>query len=126
MGTVFLQGSVTSIFVGQTGHQHLRSIAADDNVPTAINCPECEPYLLKEGAVHDKRMVPLTDRQEAAKEEATREGGLAVRQAAEALATTASRVLRQDEPNDIDARIAAAVAAALAAERAPKRRKATV
>src|SRR5271157_5269517 len=85
--TVYLPGSVTSVFVGQTNHQHLRSIPSDDNIPTAIKCDDCEKYLVRDFAgVYDKRAVPLTDRQIEDRQQAKEAGEFAVARAAEELA----------------------------------------
>jgi hypothetical protein len=94
MTTVYLQHSVTSIGIGKTGHVHNRvATAPGDESPTAIDCAECEKWLVKEGAVYSPEQVPLTDRQIAAREKVEREGGVAVKAAAEALAATAASVL---------------------------------
>jgi hypothetical protein len=94
---VYLQGSIGSVFVGPTGHNHISSLAVpDDDVPFAINCAECEPYLVRNfGAVYNRSIVPLTDRQIEARERASREGGVAVQKAAEALAKSASSILNE-------------------------------
>jgi hypothetical protein len=93
VSAVFLQGSITSVFVGPTGHTHGKSGPADDNVPFAIDCPPCEKYLVKEfGGVYDRRSVPLTDRQVDAREQAKEEGDFAVALAAKELARGALAV----------------------------------
>lgn len=93
MSTIFLQGAITSVFVGPTGHTHGKSAAADDSVPFAIDCPPCEKYLVKDfGGVYDRRSVPLTDRQVDAREQAKEEGDFAVALAAKELARGALAV----------------------------------
>jgi hypothetical protein len=68
----------------------------NDDVPFAINCATCEPYLVRDfGAVYNREIVPLTGRQIEARERASREGGVAVQKAAEALAKTASAILHE-------------------------------
>lgn len=86
--TVYLQHTVHSVGIPETGHVHVRnSTDPDDETPTAITCEPCEPFLVKNAyAVYSPDLVPLTNRQVAAREKAEREGGTAVRQAAEALA----------------------------------------
>ena len=87
MSAVFLQGAMTSVFVGATGHTHGKSGPADDNVPFAIDCGPCEKFLVKEfGAVYSRNAVPLTDRQVDAREQAKEEGDFAVAIAAKELA----------------------------------------
>jgi hypothetical protein len=114
--TIYLQGAVTSIFVHQTEHNHIKSGAANDDVPFAINCPPCEPFLVRDfGAVYSKDIVPPTDRQVEARERMKEEGNAAVSEAAKALAATATANMRRPtiDSDDIDRRIAAAVAQAL-------------
>jgi uncharacterized membrane protein len=90
---VYLQGSIGAVYVSQTGHQHLRNIPPDDNIPTKINCPECEAYLVRDhGGVYSPEQVPLTDRQVAAQEKSTREGNAAVSEAAKVLAKNVTSV----------------------------------
>jgi hypothetical protein len=110
---VYLQGSMGAVFVSATGHQHIRNIPANDDIPTKINCPECEPYLVRDFyGVYSAEQVPLTDRQVAAREQATREGNAAVSEAAKALAQTATASLQQQAPaRDMAEQIAAAVEA---------------
>jgi hypothetical protein len=87
VATVYLQGSVASVYVSPTGHTHGKSAPADDNIPFAIDCPPCESFLVRElGAVYDRRSVPLTDRQVDAREQAKEEGDFAVALAAKELA----------------------------------------
>jgi hypothetical protein len=96
VSTVFNQHTTTSIFVGQTGHTHNRAEdAAADAVeaPTAIDCSACEPFLVKEGWVYNPAGVPLTERQVREQEQTEREGNLAVKHVAEALADRAAEVL---------------------------------
>ena len=116
MSQVFLQGSIGSIFVHQTGHTHARSVPTDDDVPTSINCPECEPYLVKElGAVYKKELVPLTERQIEARERMKEEGNAAVSEAAKALAATASATSkRYRDEDEFERRVEAGVRTALA------------
>jgi len=88
---VYLNRTTTSIFVGQTGHQHIRQEIPDGTTPFVINCQTCEPYLVKDfGGVFDPGQVPLTEKQIAERERAKEEGSSAVAKAAEALANTAS------------------------------------
>lgn len=91
--TVYNQYTYTSVFVGQTGHAHVKAEGAEARAPMAITCSACEPILVREGWVHAAELVPLTDVQEREKERAEREGNLAVRQAAEALSTSLSSQL---------------------------------
>jgi hypothetical protein len=108
MSTIYNQYVVTSVFVGQTGHTHVR---VDDpkhpEVPTAIDCVSCEPFLVKEGWVYSPDLVPLTDTQVRNQEKATREGGQVVRWAAEQMAQQAASALVEanrrtlDEPQDL-------------------------
>ena len=91
--TVYNQHIFTAIFVGQTGHQHVRNASATDEAPTAIECVSCEPFLVKEGWTHSPEQVPLTDRQVTERDRTEREGNMAVKQVAEALATTAAAAL---------------------------------
>jgi hypothetical protein len=121
---VYLQNSTQAIFVSETGHQHLRSASAEDERPTVINCPECEPYLVRDFAgVYSPEQVPLTQAQVAARERETREGNTAVSEAAKALAISARASLAAGPAaaDDLDARIAAAVATALAAQKPARR-----
>ncbi len=93
MTVVYLQTSVSSVHVGRTGHTHTR--AGDDlNVaPFGVDCDACEADLVREGAVYDRELVPLTDRQQREKERVEREGNLAVKQVADALAETVAGAL---------------------------------
>lgn|ERR1035437_2431233 len=114
MTAVYFPGSNGSIFVGQTGHPHVRSTPADDNTPTAIDCRECEPFLIKLGGTYNKTQVPLTDRQEAARERMKEEGNAAVSEAAKALASTATASMRRHADDDeFERRVEAGVKAAL-------------
>jgi hypothetical protein len=118
---VYLQGSVGSVFVGPTGHNHKSSLAEpNDDVPFAVDCAECEPYLVKDfGAVYNRVLVPQTDRQIAAKEQATKDGNSAVSEAAKALAMSAKAAMNSTPSEDnLDDRIAAAVAKAMSAQAA--------
>jgi hypothetical protein len=90
VSTLFNQHVYTSIFIGQTGHTHNRAGDAEDETPTAIDCAACEPFLVREGWVYTPEAVPLTERQVRAREQTEREGNLAVKQVAEALAQAAS------------------------------------
>lgn len=90
MSTIYAQHSVASVSVGPTGHQHNRATPDDGHTPFAINCEACEPFLVKEGWVYNPEQVPLTDAQIREKERVEREGNLAVKQAAEMLATVAA------------------------------------
>lgn len=121
MSVVYLMGSYHSVFVGPTGHQHQRNDPPfPENVPMAIECPMCEPYLVRDfHGVYDRVQVPLTDRQIAANEQADRQGGAAVHAAAEALARSATVSLNAQLPtskDELNAMIASAVATALAAQ----------
>jgi len=121
VSTVLLQGSVGSIFVGQTGHQHIRSGPTNDEIPTKINCPECEPWLVRDfGGVYSEELIPPTDRQVKAREKAEKEGNAAVSEAAKALALSAKAAMQSNSDGDLDSRIAAAVAAAMS-NQTPKR-----
>jgi hypothetical protein len=116
VSVVYLQGSVGSVFVGPTGHNHTSSLAKpDDDVPMAISCAACEPHLVRDfGAVYNRELVPLTDRQIEAQKRATREGNAAVSEAAKALASQAKAAMQSSSSEgDLDSRIAAAVAAAM-------------
>ena len=116
MTTIYLQGAVTSIFVHQTEHNHIKSGAANDDVPFAINCPTCEPFLVRDfGAVYSKDIVPPTDRQVEARERMKEEGNAAVSEAAKALAATATATMRKSsvDEDEMDRRVAAAVDKAL-------------
>jgi hypothetical protein len=94
VSTVYTQHTVTSISVGPTGHVHNRAQTDPaDASPTAIDCDACGPFLIKEGWTHDPESVPLTDRQERDKERVERDGNLAVKQVAEALAERAAEAL---------------------------------
>lgn len=93
MSTVYYQGTHTAITIGPTGHQHKKAEKADKNEPFAIDCAECEPYLVREGWVYNKKLVPLTQEQLDEQEDVEREGNLAVKQVAEAMAETAAAVL---------------------------------
>jgi hypothetical protein len=90
MSTIYTQHSVSSVYVGPTGHQHVRAQDDDGHTPFALECAACEPYLVKEGWVYDTELVPLTDTQQRAQERMEREGSIAVRQAAERLADAAA------------------------------------
>jgi hypothetical protein len=93
VAAVFLQGAITSVFIGPTGHTHGKSAEANDEVPFAIDCPACEPTLVREfGAVYNRASVPLTDRQIEARERAKEEGDFAVASAAKELARGALAV----------------------------------
>ena len=97
MSTVYLQHRYHSIGVGPTGHNHTRAEPDDGETPTAIDCDVCAPYLVRDfGGVYNPDLVPLTDRQVAAREKADREGNSAVRQAAEAMARQATAVSRAE------------------------------
>lgn len=96
MTVLYLQHVYTSISVSETGHNHTRSEPDDGDTPMAIDCDACAPFLVRDfAAVHDPDQVPLTDRQIAAREKAEREGNVAVRQAAEALANAAANAANQ-------------------------------
>ncbi len=90
MTTVYNQHTYTAIFVGQTGHSHSRA-SDDGQTPMAIDCAVCEPFLVKDGWVYNTELVPLTDAQEREAERLEREGNLAVKQAAEAMAAVVSQ-----------------------------------
>ena len=98
MTTVYLQSGTYSIHVGKTGHTHVRS-AADEaaDLPMAIDCSICEPFLVKEGAVYDVTLVPLTAVQQREKERVEREGNFAMQRAATALADAAAGVVTRDD-----------------------------
>lgn len=93
MTVLYNQHTITSIFVGQTGHQHTKAPGAPEMAPMAIDCAQCQPFLLREGWVVSPESVPLTDRQIREKERIEREGSLAVRQASEAMASFANAKL---------------------------------
>lgn len=94
MSVVYNQHVYSSVFIGQTGHTHAKAAAAaDDETPMAIDCSACEPFLVKEGWVYAEENVPLTDRQARDQERTEREGNLAVKQVAEALAATAAEAI---------------------------------
>ncbi len=112
---VFLQGSIGSIFIPQTRHNHTRSAPLDDEVPTAIKCSDCEPYLVKLGGVYDPAAVPLTQRQIDARERAKEAGNSAVAEAARALAGVAtSTTQRYHSDDEFERRVEEGVRAALA------------
>jgi hypothetical protein len=90
MSTIYAQHSVSSVSVGPTGHQHNRASKDDGHTPFALDCEVCEPFLVKEGWVYNPEQVPLTDSQIREKERVEREGNLAVKQAAEMLASAAA------------------------------------
>jgi hypothetical protein len=93
MARIYLQGAIGNVFVGPTGHQHLRTIPINDEIPTVIDCPMCEKYLVKDfGGVYDPRSVPLTDRQIEDRERAKEDGDFAVAKAAQELARGALEV----------------------------------
>jgi hypothetical protein len=114
--TVFLQGSVGSVFIPQTRHNHTRSAPLDDEVPTAIKCGDCEPFLVKNlGAVYDASQVPPTQRQLDARERAKEAGNSAVAEAAKALAGVAtSTTQRYRSDDEFERRVEEGVRAALA------------
>lgn len=94
MTTVYTQGRFKSIFIGATGHVHNREGDFEsDETPMAVDCVSCEPYLVKEGWVYAPEQVPLTDRQEREQQRQEREGNMAVKQVAEALAESAREAL---------------------------------
>lgn len=98
--TVYNQHTFTSVNVGPTGHVHSRASSdPDDQTPTAVECGACEPFLVREGWVHDPGSVPLTDRQEREREQVEREGNLAVKQVAESLAAAAANAIVQASPD---------------------------
>lgn len=90
---IYAQHTVSSVFVGPTGHQHNRAVP-DDGQPFAIECAACEPFLVKEGWVYNPELVPLTDIQERERDRVEREGNLAVKQVAERLAEAAAHEIR--------------------------------
>jgi len=95
---VYLQGTVGSVFVSQTGHHHSKAPGADKSKPFAIDCDECSPYLVKEGGVFRPELVPLTADQEAEKKRHEAEGNLAVKEAAAAMSTAMATILAGDAP----------------------------
>ncbi len=92
MSTIYTQPTVSSVYVGPTGHTHSKADPASGK-PFAIDCGACEAYLIREGWVYDVELVPPTDQQLREQERIEREGNLAVKQAAEALATAATAQL---------------------------------
>lgn len=97
MSTVYLQHRFTNIYVGPTGHSHTRDANDDLTKPWGINCDACERFLVAEGAVYRPEQVPLTDDQIAENERLEREGNLAVRQASQALATAAAKIVSGED-----------------------------
>ena len=90
MPPVYLAHTNQAVFVGPTGHQHIRSTSPDDERPTVINCVECEKYLVRDhGAVYSPDQVPLTEKQLERKDREQRDGNAAVAEAAKALAANA-------------------------------------
>jgi hypothetical protein len=98
--TVFLQGAIGSIFIPQTRHNHTRSAPLDDDIPTAIKCSDCEPFLVKLGGVYDPAAVPPTQRQLDARERAKEAGNSAVAEAAKALAGVATSTTQRYSSDD--------------------------
>lgn len=94
MSVTYNQHTYRSVFVGQTGHQHNRADKDDGFTPMAVDCEACEPYLVKEGWVYNPELVPLTDQQIREKDRVEREGNLAVKQAAQTLASVAADQVR--------------------------------
>ncbi len=91
MTTLYNQHTYSSVFVGQTGHTHTRAADADTDLPFAVDCGVCEPYLVREGWVYNTELVPPTDVQLREQERLEREGNIAVKQAAEAMATVIAK-----------------------------------
>lgn len=113
--TIYLQGCIGSVFIPQTRHNHTRSAPLDDDVPTAIKCQDCEPFLVKLGGVYDPVAVPLTQRQIDARERAKEAGNSAVAEAAKALAGVAtSTTQRYHTDDEFERRVEEGVKAALA------------
>lgn len=97
MSTIYSQSTISSVFVGKTGHAHEKEDPSSDE-PFALDCVACEPHLVREGWVYKPEQVPLTEAQEREQERLEREGNIAVKQAAEALATAAAAQLTGTEP----------------------------
>ena len=114
--TVYIQGCFGSVFIPETRHNHTRSAPLDDEIPTAIKCSDCEPYLVKNlGAVYDPSQVPPTQRQLDARERAKEAGNSAVAEAAKALAGVAtSTTQRYHTDDEYERRVEEGVRAALA------------
>lgn len=98
MSLLYAQHTVGAVFVSQTGHQHVRTEPSDGS-PTSLDCVMCEPYLVQEGWVYDPVLVPLTEQQQREQERIEREGNMAVKQVAEALAETAAAALAAGVPS---------------------------
>jgi hypothetical protein len=106
MSTVYLQSTTSEVYVAPTDHHHKRPIGDDTNRPFAIDCEACEKYLVREGAVYSPDLVPLTSSQVAEQEKIEREGNLAVKQAATALAESAASLLVEGRTRGAPKRIA--------------------
>ena len=91
--TVYLQNTVYSVSRAETGHVHVRPADDDMSLPFAIDCDACAPFLVKDGGTVSPDQVPLTGAQIAEQERIEREGNLAVKQAAAALAESAATLV---------------------------------
>lgn len=91
--TVYGQVSNYSVSRAETGHNHVRPADDDMSLPFAIDCDACAPFLLRDGWVASPDQVPLTGAQIAEQERIEREGNLAVKQAAAALAESAATLV---------------------------------
>ncbi len=88
MPTLYNQSAISSIYVGPTGHSHTKV----GEGPMAVECAVCEPYLVREGWVYRRDDAPLSDSEQRERERIEREGGLATKQMAEALAEAAAEL----------------------------------
>ena len=95
MTVVYLPHTVSAVYRAETEHHHVRPAGDDMSRPFAIDCDACAPFLLRDGATTSAEKVPLTEDQVTEQERIEREGNLAVKQAAQALATSAATLVAE-------------------------------